>query len=60
MNEAEYYTSEFTDAELGALADAGDVYLEESGFSMLPTQAEIKALAKEGETLLFLEWFRKL
>lgn len=60
MNEAEYYTSEFTDAELNALAAAGEFYLEESGFSLLPTQDEMKALAKEGETLLFIEWFRKL
>ena len=32
MNDAQYYASEFTDAELDALADAGEFYLEESGF----------------------------
>ena len=60
MNEAEYYTSEFTQAELDALADAGEFYLEETGFSMMPTLEEMKILAKEGDALLFIEWFRTL
>jgi len=32
MKESEYYTSEFTDADLDALADAGEYYLEDLGF----------------------------
>ena len=52
MNESEYYAGEFTDADLNALADAGELYLEESGFSMIPTQEELKSLAREGNTLL--------
>ena len=60
MNDAQYYASEFTDAELDALADAGEFYLEESGFSMIPTQEELKSLAMEGNTLLFVDWFRTI
>ena len=33
MNESEYYAGEFTDTDLNVLADAGEFYLDESGFS---------------------------
>jgi hypothetical protein len=52
MNESEYYAGEFTDADLDALADAGDFYLDESGFFLMPTQGEMQKLAEIGETLL--------
>ena len=45
MNESEYYTGEFTDADLNALADAGEFYLDESGFFLMPTQKEMQELA---------------
>ena len=38
--EAEYYASEFTDAQIDTMADAGDFYLEESGFCLMPTKVE--------------------
>jgi hypothetical protein len=60
INKARYYASEFTDAEIDALADTAEFYLEESGFSAMPTQDELKSLAMEGNTLLFAEWFRTL
>jgi hypothetical protein len=60
MNEAQCYASEFTDAELDALADAGEFYLGESGFFMMPTQGELKSLAMEGSGLLLVDWLRKL
>jgi hypothetical protein len=60
MNESEYYSGEFTDAHLNALADAGDFYLDESGFFLMPTQGEMQKLAEMGETLLVIEWFRTL
>jgi hypothetical protein len=56
MNESEYYAGEFTDAELNALADAGEVYLDESGFFLMPTQWEMQKLAEMGEALLFIDW----
>jgi hypothetical protein len=55
MNEEEYYATELTDAEIEALADAGEFYLDESGFFLMPTQKEIQQLARMGETLLFIE-----
>ena len=60
MNESEYYAGEFTDAELSALADGGDFYLDESGFFLMPTQWEMQKLAEMGETLLVIDWFRTL
>jgi hypothetical protein len=33
MTEEEYYAGDITDAELNAIADAGDFALEEPGFS---------------------------
>ena len=46
MNESEYYAGEFADADLDALADAGEVYLDESGFFLMPTQGEMQKLAE--------------
>jgi hypothetical protein len=51
-NEAEYYASEFTDAQIDTMADAGDFYLEESGFCLMPTKAEIEKMMVEGEGYL--------
>ena len=55
MSELEYYAGEFTDSDLDALAEAGDYYLDGSGFFLVPTQDEMQVLAKMGSTLLFLE-----
>ena len=57
MNESEYYAGEFTDADLDALAAAGEFYLEESDFFLMPTQKEMQKLAEMGETLLLIDWF---
>ncbi len=55
MNESEYYAGDFSDDKLDALAEAGEFYLEESGFHLMPTQKEMKKLARMGETLLLIE-----
>jgi hypothetical protein len=60
MNESEYYAGEFTDIDLNALADAGEFYLDESGFFLMPTQKEMQRLAEMGDALLFMDWFRLL
>ena len=60
MNEEEYHATELTDAEIDTLADAGEFYLDESGFFLMPTQKEMQKLARMGEALLFLDWFRTL
>jgi hypothetical protein len=52
MSEEEYFASEFSDAELGAAADAGLFHLEEEGFFLRPTQAEIQKMVQEGLTYL--------
>jgi hypothetical protein len=49
MNEDEYFASEITDAELDAQADAGEFFLDESGFFVMPTQAEIHEMVAQGE-----------
>jgi hypothetical protein len=54
MNESEYYAGEFTDDDLNALANAGDTYLDESGFYEMLTQQELWRMEKTGETLLFI------
>jgi hypothetical protein len=48
-HEADYYATEFSDADLDAIADAGEFYLEESGFFYLPSQEEIEQLMREAE-----------
>jgi hypothetical protein len=60
MNESEYYAGEFADTDLNALADAGEFYLDESGFFLMLTQKEMQELAQMGNTLLFMEWSRTL
>jgi hypothetical protein len=60
MNEAEYYASEFTDTQIDALADAGQCYLNESGFYLMPTREEIDKMAVEGEAIIFVERILKL
>ena len=57
MNESEYYAGEFSDTDLNALADAGEFYLDESGFFLMPTQKEMEQLAEMGDRLLFMSWF---
>jgi hypothetical protein len=52
MTECEYYAGEITNADLDALADAGDFYLEESGFYGMPSSDELQKLAEMGEALL--------
>ena len=52
MSESQYYATEVSDADLNAIADAGDFHLEESGFFYLPSQHEIEQLMREGEELL--------
>jgi hypothetical protein len=60
MNESEYYAGEFTDSDLNTLADAGELYLDESAFFFMPTQKEMQQLADMGNTLLVVDWFRTL
>ena len=52
VTEEEYWASEMRDSDLGAAADAGEYFLEESGFSMMPTQVEMQQMAQEGEIIL--------
>ena len=49
MNAEEYWASEISDADIDAIADAGDFHLEENGFFFMPSQAEMRTLAEEGE-----------
>ena len=58
--EAEYYASEFTDAQIDTMADAGDFYLEESGFCLMPTKAEIEKMMVEGEGYFWLKEVRPM
>ena len=60
MNESEYYAGEFSDDIVDALAEAGEFYLAESGFYAMPTQEEMRKLAKMGETLLFIKKYKML
>ena len=55
MNESEYYACELSDDKLDALAEAGEFYLDESGFYVMPTQEEMQKLARMGEILLLIE-----
>jgi hypothetical protein len=56
MSELEYYADEIADSDLDAIADAGEFYLDESGFYEMPSSDEIEQMAKMGETLLLREW----
>jgi hypothetical protein len=55
MSESDYYAGEFTDREIDAVADAGDFYLDESGFFLMPTQEEMRKLVDEGDVMLTCE-----
>jgi hypothetical protein len=57
VNESEYYASEITDAELDAMADAGEIYLEEAGYNYRPTFAELDQMIKEGMHYVFTPYF---
>jgi hypothetical protein len=52
MSSEEYYASEFSDDYLDAKADAGDYFLEESGFYFRLNSAEVSKLMQEGKILL--------
>jgi hypothetical protein len=58
--EAEYYASEFTDAQIDTIADVGDFCLEESGFSLMPTKAEMEKMMIEGEGFFRLKEARPM
>jgi hypothetical protein len=51
MTESNYYADEFTDAELHALADAGDYYLSKETWEYRLTPAEISRLMIDGRVL---------
>ena len=55
MNEINDLSGEFTDDFLHAQADSGDYLLDEEGFQYRPTQDEMKKLAREGLSLLFID-----
>jgi hypothetical protein len=55
MNESNHLSGEFTDEFLHAQADAGHYLLNEEGFQYRPTQDEMKKLALEGHSLLFID-----
>jgi hypothetical protein len=55
MNEMNELSGEFTNDFLHAQADAGDYLLDEEGFQYRPTQDEMKQLALEGNSLLFID-----
>ena len=55
MNESNYLSDDFSDEFLHAQADAGDHLLDEEGFQYRPTQDEMKKLALEGQSLLFID-----
>jgi len=52
MSSEEYYAAEFSDDYLDAQADAGDYFLDESGFYFRLNSAEFAELVREGERLL--------
>jgi hypothetical protein len=60
MSESEYYAGDVSDAELDAVADAGDYYLEESGFYRMPSLEEMQKMAELGERLLLMDWLKIL
>ena len=60
MNESEYYAGEFSDTDLNTLANAGEFYLDESGFFLVPNQKEMQQLAEMGKRLLLMDRFRLL
>ena len=55
MSESDYYAGEFTNREIDAVANAGDFYLDESSFFLMPTQEGMRKLADEGIVILTCE-----
>jgi hypothetical protein len=55
MNENNNLSHEFTDGFLHTRADAVDHLLSQECFEYRPTQEEMKALALEGISLLFID-----
>jgi hypothetical protein len=55
MNEINYPSDELTDDFLHAQADVGERLLDDEGFQYRPTQNEMKELALEGISLLFID-----
>jgi hypothetical protein len=55
MSSEEYYASEFSDDYLDAQANAGNYFLDESGFYFRLNSAEVSELVREGELLLICE-----
>jgi hypothetical protein len=55
MNEMNDSSDELSDDFLHAQADLGECLLDEEGFQYRPTQNEMKELALEGISLLFID-----
>jgi hypothetical protein len=55
MDEINYLLGGFTEKFLHGQADAGDYLLDEQGFEYQLTQDEMKMLALEGQSLLFID-----
>ena len=55
MNETNNLLSEFSDEFLQTQADAGDHFLSQESSEYRPTHEEMKALALEGVSLLFID-----
>jgi hypothetical protein len=55
MNEINDPSDELTDDFLHARADVGERLLDDEGFQYRPTQNEMKELALEGISLLFID-----
>jgi hypothetical protein len=55
MNEMNDSSDELSDDFLHAQADLGECLLDEEGFQYRPTQDEMKQLALEGISLLFID-----
>ena len=58
MNEINYPSDELTDDFLHAQADLGERLLHEKDFQYRPTQNEMKKLALEGMSFLFIDCLR--
>ena len=52
MTESEYFSREMSDADLDAVADAGDFYLDENAFQYRLSRAEIAELIHEGNLII--------
>ena len=55
MSSEDYYASEFTDDYLDAQADAGDYFLDRTGFQYRLNSAEIAELVREGHNWLLID-----